>query len=73
MRNAGIRIDDFNLLANRLRNAAPKIRKIWALSSLAKGGRDEKIQFNLDHAAEIMRRVADGKLAPGDPVPLVGS
>lgn len=70
MRNAGVSIGDFNQVATGLREAAPKMQKIWALSALAQGGRDQKIQANLNNAEDIMRRVAEGKLTLDDPVPL---
>ncbi|KAJ8595201.1 hypothetical protein M405DRAFT_391681 [Rhizopogon salebrosus TDB-379] len=70
MRNAGVSIGDFNQVATGLREAAPKMQKIWALSALAQGGRDQKIQANLNNAEDIMRRVAEGKLTLNDPVPL---
>lgn len=48
----------------------PKMQKIWANSELALGGRDQKIQANLDRADELMKRVADKTLTLEDPVPL---
>jgi hypothetical protein len=47
-----------------------KMLKIWTVSELALGGRDEKIQANLDRADELMRRVTDKTLTLEDPVPL---
>ncbi|OAX34055.1 TPR-like protein [Rhizopogon vinicolor AM-OR11-026] len=68
MRNAGVRIGDFNPVAIRLREAAPKMMKIWARSALAQGGRDLEIRANLDKAEDIMKRVAEGKLTLDDPL-----
>jgi transposase len=70
MRNAGVRVGDFIEAADRLREAAPKMMKIWALSALEQVGRDQRIQANLDNARDIMKRVAEGKLTLDDPVPL---
>ncbi|KAG0697468.1 hypothetical protein DFH29DRAFT_856926 [Suillus ampliporus] len=70
MRNAGVSIRDFNKVAIDLREAVPKMMKIWAVSALQQGGRDEKIQANLDSADNIMKRVAEGTLTLEDPVPL---
>ncbi|KAG2059298.1 hypothetical protein BDR06DRAFT_987265 [Suillus hirtellus] len=70
MRNAGLPIRDFNLAAITLRAAVPKMMKIWTVSALQQGGRDEKIQANLRSADEIMKLVAEGKLTLDDPVPL---
>jgi hypothetical protein len=70
LRNAGVRIGDFNQVAIRLREAAPKMMKIWALSALAQAGRDTKIRANVDNAEDIMKLVAEGKLTLDDPVPL---
>lgn len=70
MRNAGLPIRDFNLAAVTLRAAVPKMMKIWTVSALQQGGRDEKIQANLRSADDIMKLVAEGKLTLEDPVPL---
>ncbi|KAG2108957.1 uncharacterized protein F5147DRAFT_693493 [Suillus discolor] len=70
MRNAGLPIRDFNLAAVTLRAAVPKMMKIWTVSALQQGGRDEKIQANLRSADETMKLVAEGKLTLEDPVPL---
>ncbi|KAG1733916.1 uncharacterized protein EDB91DRAFT_1148001 [Suillus paluster] len=70
MRNAGVSIRDFNKVANDLRKAVPKMMKIWTVSALQQGGRDEKIQANLDSADNMMKRIAEGKLTLEDPVPL---
>ncbi|KAG1791237.1 uncharacterized protein HD556DRAFT_1386844 [Suillus plorans] len=70
MRNAGLPIRGFNLAAVTLRAAVPKMMKIWTVSALQQGGRDEKIQANLRSADEIMKLVAEGKLTLEDPVPL---
>ncbi|KAG1883857.1 hypothetical protein F4604DRAFT_1952768 [Suillus subluteus] len=53
-----------------LRAAVPKMMKIWAVSALQQGGRDDKIQANLRSADDIMKLVAEGKLTLEDPVPL---
>lgn len=70
MRNAGVPIENFLMIATGLRDSVPKMQKIWAVSELAMGGRDQKIQANLDRADELMRRVADKTLTLEDPVPL---
>jgi hypothetical protein len=70
MRNAGVSIRDFNSVAVDLRAAVPKMMKIWAVSALQKGGRDDKIQANLRSADDTMKLVAEGKLKLEDPVPL---
>ncbi|KAG2060908.1 hypothetical protein BDR06DRAFT_393900 [Suillus hirtellus] len=70
MRNAGVPIENFLMIATGLRDSVPKMKKIWAVSELAMGGRDQKIQANLDRADELMRRVADKTLTLEDPVPL---
>lgn len=70
MRNAGVPVDNFLMVAFGLRETVPKMKKIWAISELAMGGRDQKIQANLDRADELMKRVADKTLALQDPVPL---
>ncbi|KAG1804702.1 uncharacterized protein HD556DRAFT_1225627 [Suillus plorans] len=70
MRNAGVPIENFLRIATGLRDSVPKMQKIWAVSELAMGGRDQKIQANLDRADELMRRVADKTLTLEDPVPL---
>ncbi|KAG2346573.1 hypothetical protein BDR05DRAFT_959508 [Suillus weaverae] len=70
MRNAGVSIRDFNKVAIDLREAVPKMTKIWAVSALQQGGRDEKIQANLRSADDLMKLVAEGKLTLEDPVPL---
>ncbi|KAG2126940.1 hypothetical protein DEU56DRAFT_821582 [Suillus clintonianus] len=70
MRNAGVSIRDFNEVAIDLRRSVPKMMKIWAVSALQQGGRDEKIQANLRSAENIMKRVDEGKLTLEDPVPL---
>ncbi|OAX32805.1 hypothetical protein K503DRAFT_804927 [Rhizopogon vinicolor AM-OR11-026] len=69
-RSVGVKVGNFNRVADRLREAAPKMMKIWAFSALGQGGRDQKIQANLDNAQDIMKRVAEGKLTLDDPVPL---
>jgi hypothetical protein len=69
LRNGGVRIGDFNQVAIRLREAAPKMMKLWALSALAQCGRDQRIRENLDSAEDIMKRVAEGKLTLDDPTP----
>ncbi|OAX35056.1 hypothetical protein K503DRAFT_851394 [Rhizopogon vinicolor AM-OR11-026] len=43
MRHARVRVGEFNQVAIRLQEAAPKMMKIWALSSLAKVDRDQRI------------------------------
>ncbi|KIK36702.1 hypothetical protein CY34DRAFT_55520, partial [Suillus luteus UH-Slu-Lm8-n1] len=68
MRNAGVSIRDFNSVAVDLRAAVPKMMKIWAVSALQKGGRDDKIQANLRSADDTMKLVAEGKLKLEDPV-----
>ncbi|KAG1835305.1 hypothetical protein EV424DRAFT_365224 [Suillus variegatus] len=70
MRNAGVPIENFLMIATGLRDSVPKMQKIWAVSELAMGGRDQKIQANLDRADELMRRVAGKTLTLEDPVPL---
>ncbi|KAG0693921.1 hypothetical protein DFH29DRAFT_369688 [Suillus ampliporus] len=60
MRNAGVSIRDFNMALIDLREAVPKMMKMWTVSALQQGGRDEKIQANLDSADNIMKRVAEG-------------
>ncbi|KAG2145363.1 uncharacterized protein EDB93DRAFT_1251463 [Suillus bovinus] len=70
MRNAGVPIENFLMAATGLQDAFPRMQKIWAVSELALGGRDKKIQANLDRADELMRRVADKTLTLKDPVPL---
>ncbi|KAG1834673.1 hypothetical protein DFJ58DRAFT_719336 [Suillus subalutaceus] len=70
MRNAGVSIREFNKVAIELRAAVPKMMKIWAVSALQQGGRDDKIQANLRSADDIMKLVAEGKLTLEDPVPL---
>ncbi|KAG2028699.1 hypothetical protein BDR03DRAFT_1067652 [Suillus americanus] len=70
VRNAGVPIDNFLMVAFGLRDTVPKMQKIWAISELALGGRDQKIQANLDKADELMKLVADKTLRLEDPVPL---
>lgn len=70
VRNAGAPIDNFLMVAFGLRGTMSKMLKIWTVSELALGGRDEKIQANLDRADELMRRVTDKTLTLEDPVPL---
>ncbi|KAG2035381.1 hypothetical protein BDR03DRAFT_962496 [Suillus americanus] len=70
MRSAGVSIRDFNKVAIELRAAVPKMMKIWAVSALQQGGRDDKIQANLRSADDLMKLVAEGKLTLEDPVPL---
>jgi hypothetical protein len=70
MRNAGVSIRDFNEVAIKLRAAVPKMMKIWSVSALQQGGRDDKIQANLRSADDLMKLVAEGKLTLEDPVPL---
>lgn len=70
MRNAGVSIRDFNSVAVDLRAAVPKMMKIWAVSALQQGGRDDKIKANLRSADDAMKLVAEGKLKLEDPVPL---
>lgn len=70
MQNAGVPIENFLMAATGLRDSVPKMQKIWAVSELAMGGRDQKIQANLDRADELMRRVAGKTLTLEDPVPL---
>ncbi|KAG1770956.1 hypothetical protein EDD22DRAFT_976982 [Suillus occidentalis] len=70
MRNAGIPVDNFLMVAFGLRETVPKMKKIWAISELAMGGRDQNIQANLDKADEFMKRIADKTLTRQDPVPL---
>ncbi|KAG2143156.1 hypothetical protein BD769DRAFT_1037172 [Suillus cothurnatus] len=69
MRNAGVSIRDFNEVAIKLRAAVPKMMKIWSVSALQQGGRDDKIQANLRSADDLMKLVAEGKLTLEDPVP----
>ncbi|KAG2756989.1 hypothetical protein P692DRAFT_20814377 [Suillus brevipes Sb2] len=70
MCNAGVPVDNFLMVAFGLRETVPKMKKIWAISELAMGGRDQKIQANLDRADELMKRVAGKTLTLQDPVPL---
>jgi hypothetical protein len=70
VRNAGAPVENFLMVAFGLRDTMPKMQKIWAMSELAMGGRDQKIQANLDKADELMKRVADKTLMLTDPVPL---
>ncbi|OJA15547.1 hypothetical protein AZE42_09878 [Rhizopogon vesiculosus] len=70
MGNAGGHVSDFITVADHLRELAPKMRKIWAVSALAQGGRDQRIQANLDRARDFMKRVAEGTLMPGNSIPL---
>lgn len=70
MRNAGVPVDNFLMVAFGLRETVPKMKKIWAISELAMGGRDQKIQANLDRADGLMKRIADKTLTLQDPVPL---
>ncbi|KAG1804696.1 uncharacterized protein HD556DRAFT_1225938 [Suillus plorans] len=70
IRNAGVPIENLLMGATVLRDSVPKMQKIWAVSELAMGGRDQKIQANLDRADELMRRVADKTLTLEDPVHL---
>lgn len=70
LRNAGAPVDNFFMVAFKIRDSMPKMQKIWANSELALGGRDQKIQANLDRADELMKRVADKTLTLEDPVPL---
>ncbi|KAG2369099.1 hypothetical protein BDR07DRAFT_1371671 [Suillus spraguei] len=70
LRNAGAPVHNFFMVASQLRDTMPKMQKIWAISDLAMGGRDQKIQANLEKADELMKRVADKTLTLEDPVPL---
>ncbi|KAG2122778.1 hypothetical protein DEU56DRAFT_983975 [Suillus clintonianus] len=70
LRNAGMPVNNFLMVAFALRETVPKMKKIWAISELALGGIDQKIQANLDKADELTKRVADKTLALEDPVPL---
>ncbi|KAG2128642.1 uncharacterized protein EDB93DRAFT_1184074 [Suillus bovinus] len=70
MRSAGVSIHDFNAVAVSMRAAVPKMMKIWAISALQQGGRDDKIQANLRIADDLMKLVDEGKLTMKDPVPL---
>lgn len=70
LRNAGAPVDDFLMAACGLRDTVPKMQKIWAISELALGGRDQRIEENLDRADELMKRLVDKTLTLEDPVPL---
>jgi len=53
-------------IGEKLRAAAPKMRRIWENSQLAKGGRDKSIKFNLDKVDEALAAVSQGKVSLDD-------
>ncbi|KAK7052880.1 hypothetical protein VNI00_004200 [Paramarasmius palmivorus] len=50
-------------LMERLRNAVPKMLKIWTISPLATANRDESIRSTLSWEAHLRKKLAEGKVS----------